>query len=219
MIENFYLMSFLWGLWWSYVFSLPPGIINLSVLDATVKKGLKYGIYLALAACIVEFLQSFLGAKFTAFFLESPRLAFAINIAIIPVFLFLGINYFRKAYRIYKNKKNNVVPIETKKRVGSFGKGLIVGLLNPIAIPFFIVLATKTKDEGLLKDTWPSILIYVAGTTVGTFLAFFTYGILSKFIAKRLQAIRFWLDIIIGVVFSILVINQSVIVVLKYIVK
>ena len=101
------------------------------------------------------------------------------------------------------------------RKIGSFGKGLLVGVLNPIAIPFFILLAAKTREEGLLKDSWNSILIYVAGTTIGTFLAFFTYGVLSKVIAKKLREFRFWMDIIIGSIFVILSIQQLVVMMLR----
>jgi threonine/homoserine/homoserine lactone efflux protein len=215
MTENFFLLSFLWGLGWSYVFSLPPGIINLSVLDTTVHKGLKYGIILALAACIVEFAQAFIGTKFSAFFLANENIKVYIKIAIIPVFVIMSINYYRKAYRTYRDRKMNIDRDNKGRRVGSFGKGLLVGVLNPIAIPFFIFLAAKTEEEGLLKDTWPSIFTYVSGTTVGTFLAFTTYGILSKVIASKLRQFRFWTDVIIASVFVVLSIQQLVVMIVK----
>ncbi len=216
MTANFYILSFLWGLWWSFVFSLPPGIINLSVLDATVRKHLKSGIILAAAACVIEFIQSFIGAKFSTWFFENPTVSLVIKIAIIPVFLGLAIKYLIKSYHAFKRKRAGIAEEVTKKRIGSFGKGLLVGLLNPIAIPFFLVLAAKTAEEGLLLNTWPSIFIYVAGTTVGTFLAFLVYGILSRFIAKKLQAITLWLDLVIGVIFAILSIEQLIALLIKY---
>ncbi len=216
MIENFYILSFLWGVSWSFLFSLPPGIINLSVLDATVHKSLKSGIILATAACIIEFIQSFIGTKFSSWFLANPTVGLVIKIAIIPVFFVLSIKYLIKSYKAFKRKKEGAEEEVTKKRIGSFGKGLLVGILNPIAIPFFLVLAAKTSEEGLLKDSWTSILIYVAGTTVGTFLAFLVYGILSKFIAKKLQLIKLWLDLVIGIIFLGLAIQQGVTMILKY---
>jgi threonine/homoserine/homoserine lactone efflux protein len=216
MTGNFYLLSFLWGLWWSFVFSLPPGIINLSVLDATVRKHLKSGIILASAACIIEFVQSFIGAKFSAWFAENEIISLVIKIAIIPVFLGLAIKYLAKSYHAFQRQKAGVKEQDVKRRIGSFGKGLLVGLLNPIAIPFFLVLAAKSAEEGLLRNTWTSIFIYVIGTTIGTFLAFLAYGILSRFIAKKLQAITLWLDLVIGIIFGILSIEQSVVLLIKY---
>lgn len=215
MMENFYVLSFLWGLWWSYVFTLPPGIINLSVLDATVHKSLKSGLILALGACLIEFIQSFIGTKFSAWFFANPLVSLIIKTAIIPVFMVLSIRYIVKGVKAYKKKKAGIPEEVTKKRIGSFGRGLIVGLLNPIAIPFFIVLAAKTAEEGLLRDTWPSVFVYVGGTSLGTFLAFSTYGILSKFIAKKLQTIKIWLDFIIGGIFAVLSIQQLIMMIVK----
>ena len=216
MIESFYLMSFLWGVWWSYVFSLPPGIINLSVLDTTAHKGFRYGVILALAACMVEFAQSFIGTKFSTWFFENPQINIIIKIAIIPIFILLSFNYYRKAYKAYKDKKLNIDRDARGRRIGSFGKGILVGMLNPIAIPFFIVLAAKTKEEGLLQDSWNSILIYVAGTTLGTFLAFSTYAVLSRVIAKKLREFRFWTDIIIASIFVILSIQQLTMMIIRH---
>jgi threonine/homoserine/homoserine lactone efflux protein len=215
MTFDFYLMSFFWGVWWSFVFSLPPGIINLSVLDATVHKHLKSGIVLAAAACIVEFAQSFIGAKFSAWFAENEMVSLVIKIAIIPVFAILSVKHLIKFYTAFKNQKAGLPPV-TKKRAGSFGKGLLVGILNPIAIPFFLVLAAKTAEEGLLKNSWSSILVYVCGTTLGTFIAFLVYAILSRFIAKKLQMIKLWLDLVIGVIFVVLSVQQSIMLILKY---
>lgn len=215
MMDNLHIMSFLWGAWWSFVFSLPPGMINLSVLDATVNRHLKSGIILAAAACIIEFLQSFVGTKFSTWFFENPLVGQIIKIAIIPIFAILAIRYFIKARKAWKRKKAGEGPVVTKKRIGSFGRGLVVGLLNPIAIPFFIVLAAKTEEQGLLQNDWYSIIIYVLGTTVGTFLAFMVYGILSRFIAKKLQAIKLWLDIIIGSIFAFLAIEQGAVAIIK----
>jgi threonine/homoserine/homoserine lactone efflux protein len=216
MTLEFYLMSFFWGMWWSFVFSLPPGIINLSVLDATVHKHLKSGIILAAAACIVEFAQSLIGAKFSAWFAENEIVSLIIKIAIIPVFVVLSVKYLIKSYAAFKNKKAGLVEV-TKKRAGSFGKGILVGILNPIAIPFFLVLAAKTAEEGLLKNSWSSILVYVSGTTLGTFVAFLVYAILSRFIAKKLQMIKLWLDLVIGLIFAILSIQQAIMLIIKYI--
>jgi len=216
MTFEFYLLSFLWGVWWSFVFSLPPGIINLSVLDTTVNKSLKYGLILAAAACLVEFLQSFIGTKFSSWFFDNPTINIIIKIAIIPIFMILSINYYVKAYKSYRDKKLKVDRDSKGKRIGSFGKGLLVGLLNPIAIPFFIVLAAKSQDAGLLKDTWGSLFVYVAGTTIGTFIAFSAYGILSRIIAKRLKAFRFWMDIIIASIFTILAVEQLIVMIIKH---
>lgn len=216
MTANFYILSFFWGLWWSFVFSLPPGIINLSVLDATVHKHLKSGLILAAAACIIELTQSFIGAKFSAWFIENEIVSLIIKIAIIPVFLILSIKYLIKSYKAFKQKKLGLKDEVTKKRAGSFGKGLLVGLLNPIAIPFFLVLAAKSAEEGLLLNSWPSIIVYVAGTTVGTFLAFLVYGVLSRFIARKLQTIKLWLDLVIGGIFALLSIEQLIMLIIKY---
>lgn len=216
MISNFYVLSFFWGLWWSFVFSLPPGIINLSVLDATVRKSLKSGVILAAAACIIEFVQSFIGAKFSSWFFENPTISLIIKIAIIPIFAVLSIRYLIKSYQAFKRKKAGIEEQLPKRRIGSFGKGLMVGILNPIAIPFFLVLAAKSAEEGLLRNTWPSIFIYVAGTTIGTFLAFLAYGILSRFIAKKLSTITLWLDLFIGIIFAILSVQQLVVFVLDH---
>lgn len=208
MIDNFYILSFLWGMVMSFAFTMPPGIINLSVLDTTVHRGLKYGIYLSLAACIVEFCQAFIATKFSSWFYDNPTINVILKSTMIPIFLILGISYLFKAIKARKALLKNESIETPKKQIGSFRKGILVGILNPMAIPFFIFLAEYTHENKLLKAEISSILIYVLGTTVGTFLAFLLYALLSKVISSKLTAIRFYVDLIIGVVFIILSLHQ-----------
>lgn len=201
MTGNTYIDHLILGFWVSYLFSLPPGMISLNVLQDTIRKGLKHAALLALAAVLVESVQAFVGVKFAEWINSHPGLKLGIEIFIIPVFLIMGaINL----YRGIKELRSPVDPTEAKPKrtIGSFGKGLIVSALNPVAIPFWVFYSAFFQEKGWLDVSKNSyILLFTAGTTLGTYACLMTYGILSSFIAKKIHAIKVWINIIIGVLF------------------
>lgn len=205
---NQYISEFLIGFGISYLFSLPPGMISLNVLQTTVHKGLLSAFWLAFAAVIVESIQAFVGVKFSAWINQHENLKLGLEVFVIPVFLVFGIGNMVIGFKTIRNKKN--ASLQPKKTIGSFWKGLIVSALNPVAIPFWVVWATGISNKKLLIMETSHILIFVLGTTLGTLACLMTYAVLSAVIAKRIHAIKIWMNIIIGALFIALAIVQTV---------
>lgn len=216
MTGNIYIDHFIFGFWVSYLFSLPPGMISLNVLQTTINKGLKQAALLAFAAVLVEAVQAFTGVKFAEWINARESLKMGIEIFVIPVFLTMGIFNVYTGFRDMRKKdsEQNTVP---KKVIGSFGKGLIVSALNPIAIPFWVGLSAVFQQRGWLDVSRNSnILVFAAGTTIGTYACLMTYAVLSAFIARKIHAIKTWINVVIGLLFLGLAIYQGYLVISKY---
>lgn len=210
---NQYISEFLIGFGVSYLFSLPPGMISLNVLQTTIQKGLLSAFWLALAAVLIESVQAFVGVKFSEWINQHKNLKLGLEMFVIPVFLALGIGNLVIGVKTIRNKDK--VYLHPKKTIGSFWKGLIVSALNPVAIPFWVVWATGISQKNLLVMETPHILVFVFGTTLGTLACLMTYAVLSAVIAKRIHAVKIWMNIIIGVLFIGLAIAQTVSVLMK----
>ncbi|MCZ2444468.1 MAG: LysE family translocator [Flavobacteriales bacterium] len=208
-----YLYEFLIGFGVSYLFSLPPGMISLNVLQTTMQKGILNAFWLSLAAVIVEAIQAFIGVKFSAWINENESIKLFLQAFVIPVFLGFSIINLVTGIRTMRKKKQD--EIKPSKTIGSFWKGLIVSALNPVAIPFWVVWATGISQKNLLILDLDHILIFVLGTTLGTLACLMTYAVLSAFIAKRIHAVKVWMNIIIGVLFLILAIIQTISILIK----
>ena len=70
-----YLTHFLLGFVFSFIGSIPFGMINLTVVDTTIHKGLRAGIVLGLGAAIIEFFQAIIAVLFTHIFIDNPQIA------------------------------------------------------------------------------------------------------------------------------------------------
>lgn len=211
---NQYVSEFLIGFGVSYLFSLPPGMISLNVLQTTIQKGLLSAFWLALAAVIVESLQAFVGVKFSAWINQHENLKLGLEVFVIPVFLALGIGNVVLGIKTIRNKDK--ASLQPKKTIGSFWKGLIVSALNPIAIPFWVVWAAGISEKNLLVMETSHILVFVFGTTLGTLACLMTYAVLSAVILKRIHTVKIWMNIIIGILFIGLALAQMVSVLLKH---
>lgn len=211
---NQYISEFLIGFGVSYLFSLPPGMISLNVLQTTIQKGLLSAFWLALAAVLIESVQAFVGVKFSEWINQHENLKLGLEMFVIPVFLALGVGNVVVGVKTIRNKHK--ASLQPKKTIGSFWKGLIVSALNPVAIPFWVVWATGISEKNLLVMETSHILVFVFGTTLGTLACLMTYAVLSAVIAKRIHAVKIWMNIIIGVLFIGLAIAQTVSVLMKH---
>lgn len=211
---NQYISEFLIGFGVSYLFSLPPGMISLNVLQTTIQKGLLSAFWLALAAVLIESVQAFVGVKFSEWINQHENLKLGLEMFVIPVFLALGIGNVVIGIKTIRNK--DIASLQPKKTIGSFWKGLIVSALNPVAIPFWVVWATGISGKNLLVMETSHILVFVFGTTLGTLACLMTYAVLSAVIAKRIHAVKIWMNIIIGILFIGLAIAQTVSVLMKH---
>jgi len=210
MTGNIIIDHFILGFWVSFVFSLPPGMISLNVLQTTIYKGLRSAMYLSLAAVLVEGVQAFTGIKFAELINSSPGLKLGIEIFVIPVFLIMAAINFYNGFKELK-RKGSSAETKPKRTISSFGKGLIVSALNPVAIPFWVIQSVFFQNKGWLDVSKNSyILVFTIGTTMGTFACLMMYGVLSLFIAKKIHAIKVWINMVIGVLFFGLGVYQIV---------
>lgn len=184
----------------SYIGSLPFGVLNLTTVDIAIHKGMLKAFWFALAVVLVESIQAFIALFFSGFLTENPQIEAGIEIAIIPIMFFIGVYYFRKK----PNKEKHADDFS------SFGKGIILSILNPLAIPFWFFWGTIFTVQKLLIPSLFYILCFVLGVVVGSLCALMTYAYIGKLIATRLQLINKWIDKIIGVILMGLALAQLI---------
>lgn len=204
------LQHFAIGLFASFIGSLPLGVLNLTAVDIALNKKFRNVVFFSLGAAGVEFFQAFLAVKFSSWFLIRPSLDMLFNIMVIPLFLGLSIYYFRKSRKKLEEKTNG-------RQLSSFSKGVLLSVINPLAIPFWIFYATYFNSLGLVLFENYYIVLFVAGISAGTFIALLFFGKISRYIVTRIKVLNQWIDQIIAVVFLALFIFQVVSVSIKYI--
>ena len=198
-------LSFIIGLIASFLGALPFGPINLSVVDTTVRKSLQAGLWLALAAALVEILQSFVAVHCSMWISQAIQASPWVKIAAFILFIGLGLFFFFKK-GIKKEK-------EEQKSGGNFVRGMIISLLNPQAIPFWIFVLTYLEMTQMIEINTQQklhlVLLFLLGVAVGKFLALLGFGLLSKTIRNKTDFINQWMNKIIGTILIIIGIFQG----------
>ncbi|MEO0338775.1 MAG: LysE family transporter [Bacteroidota bacterium] len=191
----------------SFFGTIPFGPINLSVVDTTLKDGMRSAMIFALAAAIIEFLYSYL--SLTCYWVLNEQIEgnpYVPGIVAI-VFIFGGIFFFLKRS---KGKGEQEEP----KRSASFVKGLVISTLNPQAVPYWIFVISFYKMQHYIDmsttENIQLILSFVIGAAVGKVACLWAFAALSKRIAHRLTTISLYMNKIIGVVLIVIGLSQVI---------
>lgn len=153
----------------SYFGSVPPGTINITTMQLTVQRNHRAALFFALAASLIEFVYAGITVRFQIFLSEKP--AFTENFQIITAvaMIILGIaNLFSKS-----NSRSFNVTENLKGRSG-FKKGIILGVLNPLTIPFWLAVTAYLQNHDWINLEGPLFWVYLVGISTGTFTLLIT---------------------------------------------
>lgn len=189
-------MSYLWvfflGFVFSYVGSIPPGTLNVTVLQLTLERQLDIAIRFAIAVSIVEYPYAWMGVQFEYIISRSPVILENFQLITALVMTLLGIM--------------NLLPSRTptglvrKFHESGFRRGIILSILNPMAIPYWMAFTAYLKVQGWIDLSTVGLLhSYVFGTAVGTMALLGTLIFFAQRLARYVQGSR-WLKIIPGLI-------------------
>jgi len=170
-----YAIAFLLGAVFSFLGSIPPGTLNLSVLQLGLERKISLALRFTLAVTIIEYPYAWIGVQFEYWITSSPAIIENFQLITAVVMLLIGVLNIWAAIRPGK--------FTTTFNDSGFRRGLILSILNPMAIPFWIFITAYLKSQGWINlDTTGKLHMYVLGTSVGVFILL----LLFIFLANRL---------------------------------
>ena len=196
-------LFFLFGMIFMSIGSSAPGLINLSVAERTIKRGLKAGIVAALGAATIEFIYTFIAIFFIDVIIKNAVIGKSIKWIAIGVFLGLGIFYLLrkrsavKSYDEYPNSKD-------------YGYGLLIAGMNMLIIPTWIFLGLWLRSNGYDFRNMIDILAISMGAATGAFITFFGYAHLGKYIVNRIENVTKYSNKALGIFFIFLAAFQLI---------
>ncbi|MFL5731194.1 MAG: LysE family translocator [Cytophagaceae bacterium] len=198
-----YLWHFFLGMIISIWGSIPLGTINLGVIQTTVSRNVRAGIYFAVGATLVELVYSFIAIQYLAVFLiANPLVNLIIQMIAIPVFLLLGILSYKKSAPSHREEK----PMKGK----SFVEGITLGLLNPLQIPFWVAYTSYLISNLWIKNQEVLLNVFIAGICTGTLIILCIIAVLSKKFTSVMNIGSGYINRIIAFVFFGLAFYQTV---------
>lgn len=178
------LQVFFVGLVFSFVGSIPPGTLNILVLQLGLENKVKVALRFALAVALIEYPYAWIAVVFEDWITASPVILENFQLTGASVMTAIG------ALNLWAARKPTI--FAAKFEESGFIRGLILSILNPQAIPFWIAVTAYLKIEKWIDLSTPLLLhSYVFGTSVGvmillTLLAFLARKVSSPFQNSRL---------------------------------
>jgi len=168
-----YLIAFVIGLVFSFVGSIPPGTLNLCVLQLGLENKVATALRFALAVSIIEYPYAWVAVVFEDWLTSSPAITRNFQLITAVVMLVLGI------FTVLSAQKPTA--FAERFNASGFRRGILLSVLNPMAIPFWVGVTAYLKAQGWITlSTMGHVHSYVAGTSVGAMLLLTLFALLAR---------------------------------------
>lgn len=174
------IIAFACAFGFSFMGSIPPGTLNLTVLQLGLEGRTAVALRFALAAAIMEYPYAWIAVTFEKMILSSEAILQNFQLISAIVLTVLGILNLMSV--------NKPSKLTERFSQSGFRRGLVLGLLNPLAIPYWIGTTAFMEAQGWIAlKSMVDIQSYLVGVVLGaiTLLTLVTY--LAKRLGQALQ--------------------------------
>lgn len=178
-----YIFPFFLGLVITFITTLLPGLINMTVAKISLKQGKSRAFALGSGASVVVFFQALVATIFSRFIDKRTDINHLIQEVGIAIFLLLSIYFFffSKKKRI---KKEEVI-INSKR--SHFLMGMFLSLINVFPIPFYVVLSVTLGAYGYFQFDKLFLALFSVGASFGAMIVFYFYANFIKKIESKAE--------------------------------
>lgn len=164
----------------SFVGSIPPGTLNILVLQLGLENKFKTALRFAIAVAIIEYPYAWIAVEFERIIMASTAIQQNFKLIGASVMLLLGI------LGLWSARKPS--DFSVKFQNSGFRRGLILSMLNPQAIPWWIAMTAYLKAQSwiVLDSRW-QLHSYVLGTAVGALILLTLLAAIARKISSQFQ--------------------------------
>lgn len=167
----------------SFIGSIPPGTLNILVLQLGLENKLRTALRFTLAVALVEYPYAWIAVEFEHWITSSPVVQENFKILAASVMVLLGI------LGLWSARKPTTTTVRLQE--SGFVRGLILSLLNPQAIPWWIGMTAYLKSQQwIVLDTPVRVHAYVFGTCLGVLALLTLVAFMAQRVSKFIQHSR-----------------------------
>ncbi len=168
---------------------IPPGNINLTVAQLTINKGMRQALYFILSFSIVEVFFTFGMMRFARWVMSDInvndnvnelRLGTYVDSFMILLFITMGTITWVNRKKVPKTKSE-----DNRSKKGSVFYGMLLGILNPVQIPFWLFFGNYIILHDWVETDYLSLIIFSLGSGMGSALALYGYAHFAKYIQEK----------------------------------
>ena len=166
-----YITPLFFGFISAFIGIIPPGLINMTAAKVNHREGKRNALWFVLGAIIVICFQVFFAVLFAKIINHRPDLVVLLREIGFGIFTALTIYFLL----IAKQPKGKSKKLKNKSKTKRFFLGMLLSALNFFPIPYYVFISISLASYKLFSFETTSILIFVNGVVIGSFLVFYFY--------------------------------------------
>ncbi len=171
-------LTFALGLVLNAIGYIPPGNINLTLVQITINRGMKQALYFIAAFGTVEIAFTLLMMRFVQWLSLTIELGNIIDVFMIFLFLILGIFTWRS---------RKEMPKEDYSHKDSIKYGMLLGALNPMQVPYWLFVGTYLISHEWIDIGYLSLIVFSLGSGIGAALTLYGFARFASYIKEKFQ--------------------------------
>lgn len=172
-------LTFFIGLIANFIGYIPPGNINLALVQITINRGLKQALQFIVAFSCVEFFFTYFIMNAADWLSQQVHLDTAIDWVMVGLFGTMGVITWMHRKKAPKESKNS--------SRDSITYGILLGFLNPVQVPFWMITGTYLITHEWIETGKLALVIFSVGSAAGAFLCLFIYAKSARYVRDKLD--------------------------------
>lgn len=186
------ILTFFIGVIANFIGYIPPGNINLALVQIAINRGMKQALQFIIAFSCVEFFFTFFIMHAAKWLSGQLKLDIIIDWVMTVLFIVLGVITW-----INRNKP----PETTYSEHASIKYGILLGFLNPVQVPFWMITGTYLiTHEWILTGRW-ALIVFSIGSAAGAFVCLWLYAKFARYIQSKFALSNKLIDTAIAILF------------------
>lgn len=152
----------------SFAGSLHLGPVNIAVIRACLHRGRRAATFIALGGALPEILYSTIAMASANYLSHDAALWLYFKRATIGVLAIIGL------VLLFRRSAMEPQPQQTRRADTDLGLGLLLGVLNPMQLPFWLLIISYLDNFNIVvKSSYTAQISFVIGTSLGGFAALY----------------------------------------------
>jgi threonine/homoserine/homoserine lactone efflux protein len=151
------------GFFFSFIGSIPPGTINLVCVQLGLEKKIAIAWRFAIVCSVLEYPYAWIAVEFAEWITSSPMIVE--NMQLITAIVMTSLGFLT----LWSSSRPTT--FTTKLNESAYMRGVILSILNPLAIPFWVGTTAYLDSLNWIELSTPIRLhAYLIGICLGTLL-------------------------------------------------
>ena len=162
---------FFLGLFIALIGVIPPGLLNMTAAKISLKEGHVRGIVFSIGVCVIVLVQTYVASIFARYLSMHPEVIDILQRVALVIFVLITIYFLF----IAKSQPKQQIQPKVKSKHSRFFQGIFLSAINVFPIPYQAYMTITLASFGWLDFSQISIIAYVSGAAMGTFVMLYMY--------------------------------------------